>query len=276
MVGLLFGGMPKAVTMRIDILITGQFPDTLHREKIFDCLYRVNTIFSSITDHVVKIRYHTWMIPDMIHKLVPDNDLVRIARDNIILTRQPKLYNAYNIKKTGFIDSAKWIQEVERLSKKTGDHNNHTLPLMSACDLISTIQRPPDLYIVLQWDSVLSYNFDYTPYINLALKGTVVGFRNNTMHAWHINKRIFELGEFNEELTDPNNGSWCKNVFDNLIMFKPERLDVRVVKYRFKNRILHPRGWGWWQTLCYMGDQPSIPHLNINGVVPKINQIEPV
>ena len=100
MVGLLFGGMPKVATMRIDILITGQFPDTLHREKIFDCLYRANTIFSSITDHVVKIRYHTWMIPDMIHKLVPDNDLVRIARDNIILTRQPKLYNAYNIKKS--------------------------------------------------------------------------------------------------------------------------------------------------------------------------------
>jgi len=264
--------------MKIDVLMTGQFPANIEWSKMIDVLYRVDKLFASLEDHTVTVRYHTWSKPVMLDKLVPRGILMTRARNQVVLTREPKVYNPYKILKK-FVDTPRWNEQVRRHGGKqpqTRSSNFRAMQIMSTCDLINTITDVPDLYIRLRWDALLTYDFDYQKYIDIAANGTVVGFelQVNPDDPWWICKERFERGSFKEEPSVDSNGFWHQHLFDYMIMFKPEYFRTDIVRHWYKNELLLAAEWGWWQTLCYNGSGEHNPHLNINGIVPIIRQIE--
>lgn len=264
--------------MRIDVLVTGQFPVNIPWQKMIDVLYRVEKIFLNMPDHDVKIRYHTWNKLEMLSKFVPQSQMMIRARDQVLLTQEPEVYNPYREQKK-FIDTPRWTEQVKKHGGPyvEGRKSNYrALQIMSTLDLINSIKEPPDLYIRTRWDSLIDYTFDFEKYIQMAAQGTVVGFQLNCNPEdpwWTIRER-FEKHDHWEEKHLKTNGWWHQHVFDYMVMFKPEYFRTQVVNHWWKHKLLLAAEWGWWQVLCHNGDEEPRPHVNVNGVVPIIRQME--
>ena len=249
--------------MKIDILIAGAFPESTDYTNITDSIFRIESIFGK-KGHHLNFKYHTWMAPNILNNLVPDTSHVTRLRDQLRITRSPKVYNGYDIENDKFMSTNEWKNSRKRLK---GKPNNHLLHILSVSELLINVRDLPDLYIVVKWGTLLSYNFDYEKYIKLASNDTIVGFKNCDETEWYENKKRLETGNFN--IIDKK--LWTEYIFDDLLMFKPNVFDSQVIEHWFKHKILHPEGWGWWQALSY---RKNIPHINIDGIAFKLEQVE--
>lgn len=267
--------------MRIDVLVTGQYPPAGRWRMLADNLYRIEKIFDN-GKHDVRIRYHSWDKDQMREKLVPENPYTAHAKNDIVWSPQPKAYNPYRLN-SKFIDAPEWKDQVKRHGKipdrgtpeTPSGHITRSLQQMSTCKLIETIDDPPDLYIRIRWDAVLDHTFDYEKYIQRAHReDRVIGFQLNcdTWKKWWETRERFETHDWWEEKKETTNPLWYQRVMDHMIFFKPHRFNPEIVNHWWETKKLCAAEWGWWQILCYLTNDHT--HDNINGIVPSVRHIE--
>ena len=259
--------------MRIDILITGQFPANATSKQLSECLYRMHHHFYDHPKYDVTFRYHTWDRSSMKTLLDSSIYLLKDAADNVVYTPMPKAYNPYK-SIPRFVDTPAWSEQLKKHEKvmrgidesPQPGHITRALQQVSTCELIKTIDTPPDLYIRLRWDGMLSYAINFDKYIEATYKNKVVtGFLID--HApedrhWDTRKKL-ETGVYHIEESKSTNPKWHQRVFDGMIMFEPRLFNTSVVDHWWKTESLLAAEWGWWQILCYAND--NIDHVNING-----------
>jgi hypothetical protein len=269
--------------MKIDVLVTGQFPSNGNWRHLSDALYRISHHFGSSTKHDVITRYHTWNRASMRQILVPTNDVLSHAKQYTIYSEMPHTYNPYKpVPK--FVDTPGWdIQLKKHAGKNTNiekwpqpGHVTRALQQVSTCKLIKSIpeSRKPDLFIRIRWDVLLSYNFDFEEYIQKAYnEDIVVGFhtRHDGGTDWSVTRKTMETGDYKIEEAVDSNPEWHQKIYDSVIMFKPESINTNIVDHWFNTKMLLPAEWGWWQCLCYSTKRP---HMNIDGVAAVIRHME--
>ena len=134
--------------MKIDILIAGAFPESTDYTNITDSIFRIESIFGK-KGHHLNFKYHTWMAPNILNNLVPDTSHVTRLRDQLRITRSPKVYNGYDIENDKFMSTNEWKNSRKRLK---GKPNNHLLHILSVSELLINVRDLPDLYIVVKWE----------------------------------------------------------------------------------------------------------------------------
>ena len=186
--------------MKIDILVTGQFPRNLYRQDLEESLYRLHKVFTSTPDHQFNFRYHTWDTPEMRSFLAEEkaryrkaHDIMETVRDKVIYSKPPsEIYNPFMPRDWPHGDAANHFDQFVKgsqgfkfqTSKYSDKGDKHpvwtrTFQIMSTKELIESIPKSeiPDLYIRVRWDVLVSYNFNFISIINKAFyNNLVVGF----------------------------------------------------------------------------------------------------
>lgn len=260
--------------MRIDVLLTGQYPSSCDWKDLSDSLYRVyeNLVYNN--KHDVRVYYHSWDRPETHRALVPVNKYMRHAKKHVFLDQMPMAtYNPYQYLPK-FVNCEGWKNQVEQHINEPWNreqypqpgHITRALQLISTNLLIKRIQSdPPDLYIRVRWDCLLSYHMDYMRFAEHVIRfNEPVGFMMDAIQSktFERTRKRFETAQFYVEKRSRSNIKHEQMLLDAMVMFKPEWWDCDLVNWWWQTEKLLAAEWGWWQVLCYV---KKLNHLNVNG-----------
>ena len=262
--------------MRVEVLVTGQYPSSCDFRDLTDCLYRIHERLVEANDYDVRVFYHTWDRPEMHNVLVPENKYIRHAKKFMYTDPLPKVhYNPYkDIPK--YLDAPEWKDQLRRhtnyshLSLDTHPQPGHitrNLQIISTAKLIDRLRlesEPPDLYIRVRWDCLLSHTVDFTRFMDYVMRwNEPVGCMMDAYASdkWLKTREKFEKSDFKIERRRDDNPMWCQRILDCVIMFKPEWFDTKLVTHWYESEQLLAAEWAWWQVLCLNERK----HLNYNG-----------
>tara|TARA_B100000902_G_C27124751_1_gene820513 strand:+ start:69 stop:764 length:696 start_codon:yes stop_codon:yes gene_type:complete len=148
---------------------------------------------------------------------------------------------------------AKW--ENYKKQKLLFDKMQHaSKQILGYADLISKINKKYDVIIRARWDTQISTDIDFGPYLKEALEHPI-GFMTRPTRRHNLNELI-EVDKTNEA------DDWFCYLADVLIFHSPKHFDPKYVHKLHKEENLWPCEWGWWQVMsepygdihnCYHG-----------------------
>ena len=159
-----------------------------------------------------------------------------------------------------FLNLVKGHGKIKRHSREKQTLTSAT-QILGHCALVESIPPQYKTIIRLRYDTIISSEVDFSKYIKLAEKGTVVGFGNfaNEKKSWKLPKPLSDIEEYKHK-SRPR----CHyNIWDNMI-FHPRDKCGNANKL-FQDKKLLGMEWGWYQVLCDQWN--STNYINVNGGV---------
>ena len=126
--------------------------------------------------------------------------------------------------------------------------------ILGYADVVSKITKEYDVMVRTRWDSLLSNQINFQPYLEEALDHPV-GFMTRPGRGHTVDK----ISNVNK---NDINDDWYCFLADSLIFHAPKHFNPKYVQQLHADKNLWPAEWGWWQVLsepnnnihnCYHG-----------------------
>ena len=225
--------------MRIALCINGLYRNHINPGPK-EIITRLHRIFAG-----ADVYYHTWT------KRIAEVPLE--YHENLFYCDEPELdYHPIHDSKTDSLHG-KWIPyKSKKISVHKTQHSSKQI--LGYADVVSKITKEYDVMVRTRWDSLLSNQINFQPYLEEALDHPV-GFMTRPGRGHTVDK----ISNVNK---NDINDDWYCYLADSLIFHAPKHFNPKYVQQLHADKNLWPAEWGWWQVLsepnnnihnCYHG-----------------------